>query len=192
LGGTQFEVDGDNKQDLLVQNNHDAKWNMHGVRHLFVDDDGNYNSGPIRTEDCPMGSDLFMVSGVFFNDLDRENEAIPDLFDEFKHAQKISLDCGYATLPGLHFHKSTIHQDYYASVQEQNIDEEKKEASELMDELLSKEISNIDMLRLSKRCKFLDFRLKRTLMEFYKERVAPKKKLDHPYKHANILKGLTR
>ena len=61
-----------------------------------------------------------------------------------------------------------------------------------MDALQSQAISNIDILRLSKRCKFLDFRLKRALMEFYKERVAPKKKLDKPYIYADLLKGLTR
>ena len=55
-----------------------------------MDSNGTYNSG---TDEPPL-----IVSGAFVKELDREAEAIEDLFAYFKHVRGVSESQGYAII----------------------------------------------------------------------------------------------
>ena len=49
------------------------------MRHLFVDSNGTYNTG---TDEAPI-----IATGIFFKELDRDVDAVDDLFNYFKHVK---------------------------------------------------------------------------------------------------------
>lgn len=123
------------------------------MRHLFVDSNGTYSSG---SDKAPV-----IVSGIFIKQLDREQEAIEDMFDYYKHIRGLSESHGYAIIQGLKQHgvpcTYTRLQELAASNRPQDsgmqVDEESKNDTEVP-------IFSKDLIKMAKEhSNFADFRL---------------------------------
>ena len=81
LGGSEFPINA-NSPDLChsirEQNNLESHFNKRNVRHLFIDGQGTYNSGPIDLD-----SKICVASGAFYHELDKENATVEELHDLF-------------------------------------------------------------------------------------------------------------
>lgn len=88
IGGSEFPIS-ETSAELCIsireQNNPDSHFNKRNVRHLFIDGQGTYNSGPVDLD-----SELCIVSAIFYNELDRDNSTLEDLYNQFKRVRYVS------------------------------------------------------------------------------------------------------
>ena len=84
--------------NIREQNKNGSHFNKRNIRHLFVDANGTFNSGPIDLE----AGQICMASGAFFRELDRETvENVEELNEMFKYVRNISESIGrYSVLRG--------------------------------------------------------------------------------------------
>ena len=71
-------------------------FNTMNVRHLFIDGDGSYNSGPTTESGRPC-----IVSGAFQYELDPDVHSVEELNERFKKVRAVSERAGYSVLRGM-------------------------------------------------------------------------------------------
>ena len=71
---------------------------MRNVRHLFIDGQGTFNSGPVDLD----AGEICLASGAFFSELDRDQvESVDEMNERFKYVRGISESVGkYSVLRG--------------------------------------------------------------------------------------------
>ena len=71
---------------------------MRNVRHLFIDGQGTFNSGPVDLD----AGEICLASGAFFSELDKDQvESVDEMNERFKYVRGISESVGkYSVLRG--------------------------------------------------------------------------------------------
>ena len=147
-------------------------FNKMNIRHLFLDGDGAYNSGPISGKRC-------VVSGAFYNELDPEVNSMEEVNELFIKVRKVSEKTGFSVLRG--------YKEVGIALPTANlsaIDVQMQEAGD--EEAKNTEISGKDLIKMAMESQFNDFRLRRDIGERVRER-----RLKH-YKDCKVLSSLTR